>query len=96
MAASVWAITPFVDAPGDYANSTYRFEWEREWRHVGDLCFSVSHPAFLLMPEHLHGAARCFFNEARAENTGPCYDCPFLDPYWDHDRIVATLAGHRS
>jgi len=96
VAASMWTITPFVDAPGDYANGTYRFEWEREWRHVGDLSFSVTDPAFLVIPERLHGAARVFFGNARAENTGPCYECPFLDPRWDRDRISATMDGEQS
>ncbi len=95
VAAPIWTITPFVDVPGDYSGRRYRFEWEREWRHIGHLSFSVEHATFLVIPESLHGAARSFFDEARDEHTGPCYDCPFLDPSWNRDRINAALAVHR-
>jgi hypothetical protein len=30
----IWTLTAFIDVPGDYAGGPYRFEWEREWRHV--------------------------------------------------------------
>lgn len=30
----IWRVAPFVDFPGDYGDRSYRFEWEREWRHV--------------------------------------------------------------
>jgi hypothetical protein len=68
-------------------------EWEREWRHVGDLDFSVADPAFLIIPESHHEAARDFFHSAKTENIGPSYECPFIDPYWGEDQIAATLYG---
>lgn len=84
---AVWAVTPFVDSPGNYPTGTYRFEWEREWRHVGDLAFGEDDPAFLMIPETLHDAAREFFDNARAETIGPSYACPFLDPHWTREMI---------
>ena len=89
--APVWDIAPFVDLPGTYGNSKYLYEWEREWRHVGDLKFLESDPAFLIIPEDLHEAARGFFQSAKVENVGPSYECPFIDPYWGEDQIVAAL-----
>jgi hypothetical protein len=49
--ASIWKLTPLIDAPGEYGS-------EREWRHVGEFPFSPDDVAFLLIPEHLHVAAR--------------------------------------
>jgi len=89
----VWRVAPFVDLPGTYGWSTYLYEWEREWRHVGDLDFSVTDPAFLIIPESHHEAARDFFHSAKIENIGPSYECPFIDPYWDEDQIAAALYG---
>ena len=65
--------------------------WEREWRHIGDLQFSETDLAFLIIPEDLHDAARCFFDSATIENVGPNYECPFIDPYWGEDQIEAAL-----
>jgi hypothetical protein len=93
-ATHVWAITPFVDSPGHYPNGSYRFEWEREWRHLGDLRFSTNDPAFLIIPDKLHAAARRFFDEACKENSGPCYDCPLLDPYWTKESIKSAMDLH--
>ncbi len=87
----IWELTPFVDAPGAYGQSTYYFEWEREWRKVGDLMFKTDDVAFLIIPEHLHIAARTFFDDARAENTGPSYDCPFIDAHWPIEKIQPLL-----
>lgn len=89
----IWRVAPFVDLPGIYGNSTYLYEWEREWRHVGDLDFLVTEPAFLIIPEHLHNAAQEFFHSAKIDNVGPSYDCPFIDPYWGEDKIAAALNG---
>ncbi|MFZ5720201.1 MAG: abortive infection system antitoxin AbiGi family protein [Pseudomonadota bacterium] len=87
----IWRVTPFVDAPGTYQHSSYFFEWEREWRTLGDLSFTTSDVAFLIIPEDLHEAARAFFEEARQDNTGPCYECPFIDPNWDQDQVAEVI-----
>ncbi|WP_411902743.1 hypothetical protein [Methylorubrum thiocyanatum] len=86
----VWRLTPFVDLPGRHGS--YYFEWEREWRHVGDLAFGPEDVAFILMPEEFHEAARCFFDEALREHTGPAYFCPFLDASWSRARCEQALA----
>lgn len=89
--AVIWQLTPMIDAPGKYNGSQYEFDWEREWRHVGDMHFSPEDVAFLLIPEDLHSAAREFFRSAAIENTGPAYLCPFVDPAWDKQRVHAAL-----
>ncbi len=87
----VWRITPFVDFPGTYGATQYRFEWEREWRVPGGLAFSPDDVAFLFIPEELHVAARSFFEDAFRENTGPAYLCPYVDPRWDMTNIQTAF-----
>lgn len=89
---SIWRITPMIDAPGKYGWSTYEYEWEREWRHVGELVFEVQDVAFLFIPEALHAAARGFFQNAYEDHIGPAYFCPFLDPLWSRERVEEELA----
>lgn len=55
------------------------------------ISISRRHPAFLIIPENLHGAARSFFDDAERENLGPNYKCPFIDPYWGLDKIKRIL-----
>jgi hypothetical protein len=31
------------------------------------------------------------FRSAKAENFGPCYECPFIDPYWFLKKIKPLL-----
>lgn len=87
----IWRIAPFVDQPGQYGSSSYFFEWEREWRHPGNLQFNEDDPAFLIIPEDLHEAARDFFDNAEREQLGPNYKCPFIDPYWNLEKIKSIL-----
>ncbi|MDW9414226.1 hypothetical protein GOB15_07095 [Sinorhizobium meliloti] len=87
----IWKIAPFVDQPGQYGPTKYFYEWEREWRHVGNLDFNKKDAAFLIIPEELHSQARFFFNEAERENLGPNYKCPFIDPYWNVQQIKAAF-----
>lgn len=88
---AIWQIAPFVDQPGMYGVSSYFFEWEREWRHIGDLTFNETDPAFLVIPESQHEAARGFFDNAEWDNLGPNYKCPFIDPYWGIEKIKSSL-----
>ncbi len=76
-------LAPFIDIPGEYENSTYRFEWEREWRIVGDLSFTPDDVEFLILPSDVHERARDFFADAESEQIGPNYDCPYYDPITD-------------
>ena len=87
----IWTVTPFVDAPGAYPHGNYFFEWEREWRKVGDFKFQTNDVEFLIIPENLHKDAKNFFEQARAKNLGPSYDCPFIDPYWKLKKIKPLL-----
>jgi hypothetical protein len=89
--APIWKLTPFIDSPGDYPSGSYFFEWEREWRHVGHLCFKPKDVAFLLIPERLHDAARSFFKDVQSEDRGPAYLCPYVDPTWDRNRILRAI-----
>ena len=73
-------LAPFIDIPGNYGSSFYRFEWEREWRVVGDIYFTPSDVAFLIIPGEKHALARTFFNDAEIEHLGTNYTCAFYDP----------------
>lgn len=75
----IFNITPFIDSPGDYPGGNYRFEWEREWRKVGDLQFNTEDVKFLVIPEDLHEQARRFFEDAFRDKSGPAYFCPYID-----------------
>src|SRR5262249_11216194 len=88
----VWAMTPFIDHTGTYDHGDYRFEWEREWRHVGPFPFTTQNVAFLVPPEEHHDGAREFFDQAEMENPGPAYYCPYIDPRWDRNRVRKALA----
>jgi hypothetical protein len=90
----IWGLTPFIDTPMDYQGGSYRFEWEREWRHVGDLPFEVRDVQFLIVPERQHGLAQGFFYQAWQDNTGPAYFCPIIDPYWDLRQVRDTFQNH--
>lgn len=93
--ADIWKLTPLVDSAGASrgGGAPYLFEWEREWRHVGNFSFAPADAAFLLIPEELHQSAKSFFEDAETDNTGPAYKCPFIDPTWDISRIRSALSG---
>jgi Putative abortive phage resistance protein AbiGi, antitoxin len=79
-----WALTQFVDFPGKYGDTSYRFEWEREWRVPGGVEFSPDNVAFLFGPEAAHHEMR--------ERIGSNYTCPCIDPLWPDARIQEALA----
>ena len=86
-----WKLTPFIDHPGFYKGREYRWEWEREWRVIGDLPFEIEDVAFLFLPEEEHEKARQWFADVEFEHTGPAYFCPYIDPRWPLDRIEDAL-----
>ena len=88
----IWKLTPFIDSPGNYAGREYRFEWEREWRVVGDFAFKPEDVAFLFLPEGEHEDARQFFANARIGQTGPAYLGAYIDPRWGMDKIQHALS----
>jgi len=80
-----WALTPFVDFPGEYGAAPYRFEWEREWRVPGTVAFAPQDVAFLFGPEEAHHELL-----GRVRST---YQCPCIDPLWPDERIQEALAS---
>lgn len=76
-------LAPFIDIPGKYGTSIYHFEWEREWRIIGNLSFLPEDVEFLILPEDVHDAARALFHEAESDDYGPNYNCPYYDPITD-------------
>lgn len=89
----IWKITPFIDVSGTYPTGTYCFEWEREWRCIGDFRFNETDAAFLIIPEELHIAACSFFRDARNENIGPFYGCPYIDSSWNLDKVTEAFTS---
>lgn len=87
----IWNLTPLNDVPGEYPTGTYRFEWEREWRCIGDFSFTAADVAFLVIPQALHVPACEFFRNARDENIGPFYGCPYIDSAWDAATVARAL-----
>ena len=88
-----WGLAACVDRVGFVNGTRYQFEWEREWRVVGPhgLDFKPDDVRFLFIPEHEHAAARAFFGDFFAQLAGPGFDCPFIDPLWPADRVLAEL-----
>jgi hypothetical protein len=78
-----WALTPFIDFPGDYRGGYYRFEWEREWRVPGGMSFQSSDVSFLLLPEGKHAIAR--------RSSFKALKCALIDPLWPPERIHECL-----
>jgi hypothetical protein len=89
----LWGLTPFVDFPGAYGASQFRFEWEREWRVPQTITFAPYESAFLFLPEPEHDKARRFFMDLSWEHGGPVHQCPYIDPTWDMNRIQGAFAA---
>jgi hypothetical protein len=87
----IWRVTPFADAPWKYRYSIYFYELGREWRKVGHFTFQTDEVKFLIIPEEQHKQARTFFDDAKAENTGPSYECHFIDAYWKRSQKKPLL-----
>jgi hypothetical protein len=83
-----WRLTPLIDHPKEGG----LFEWEREWRVMGEMPFDINDVAFLFLPATERPVADQFFRDVAEENRGPSYLCPYLDPTWERPRIRKALA----
>lgn len=83
----LWKLTPFVDLIGEYGETVYRFEWEREWRVAGEIRFAFEDLAFIFVPEGDHPRVVTFFDERGGP--GP----PLIDPVWPMEQIQEALAS---
>lgn len=75
---------PFIEGMGDWRGSGGKFKefwWEREWRHKGDLTFSVSDLALVIAPAADHSDFEAIVGDR------------VIDGTWGLERIVAKLAG---
>lgn len=92
----IWGLAPFVDRPGWHPTMSgdvkYFFEWEREWRHVGDLKFLETDISFLILPEHEHSILRSYFSaESRSQDLPRYLSLPFICQSWDDSTVKETL-----
>ena len=92
----VWKLAPFIDRPGWYQkyqrDLKYFFEWEREWRHVGDLNFREGDLSFLVLPEDKHDELRLYLSEESRRIDLPRYlSQPFICLEWEKTKIQDTL-----
>ncbi|WP_219459996.1 abortive infection system antitoxin AbiGi family protein [Nonomuraea rhizosphaerae] len=88
-------LTPFMEQMGTGTRSTdgasYRkdFSWEREWRHQGDLNFTVDDVVTILAPETDHVS---FVRDLSAQRSAFERTPPLLDPNWSLERMIIALA----
>lgn len=87
----IWKITPFVDNPGSGDWGRYEFDWEREWRVVGQLTFGNGQVAFLIAPEPAHPELSADWLR-RVTTSAPAP--PLIDLSWSPDRLQRAFAEY--
>lgn len=83
----LWQLTPYIDYPGEYPDApfgptTYRFEWEREWR-VPSFPFGPDAVEFLVAPSDHHVALGGTWSSTFSGTEVP----PILDLAWSLDEL---------
>lgn len=78
--SSLMELAPFIEIVSNNQNERRDFDWEREWRVIGQIPFSPEDVKYLFIPSDSHQQARMFFDDAEKENIGPNYQCPYIDP----------------
>ncbi|ROO51125.1 abortive phage resistance protein AbiGi (putative antitoxin) [Micromonospora sp. Llam0] len=89
----LWEITQFYDNPGEYGETRYEFDWEREWRVPRQLRFAENEVVFLLAPEE---DDRWMRETAWSRLAASAYQGVVLDPRWNIDRIQQELISNGS
>ena len=85
-------IAPFVEGMGTWGDDPRdrkEFWWEREWRHTGDLTFSLGEAAVIFCPEEDMATFEEIASPSAAELAR---HVPLIDPRWGLEHIIATLA----
>lgn len=78
--SSLLELVPFIEIVSNNRNERHDFDWEREWRVIGQIPFLPEDVKYLFIPSDSHQEARIFFDDAERENIGPNYQCPYIDP----------------
>lgn len=92
-------IAPFIEQMGSgqsqfTGNYRKEFWWEREWRHVGDLC--LPRKIIILCPEDSMLEMQNFASGCTDIFDDPYYNASFVDPRWSLEQIIGHLAGFNS
>lgn len=83
----LWQLTPYIDYPGEYPDApfgptTYRFEWEREWR-IPSFSFEPGTVKFLVAPHAHHRTLSATWTSTFTGSDAP----PILDLAWSLDGL---------
>lgn len=92
--ADIWKLTPMIDSAGAqrFGGQPYLFEWEREWRFVGEFKFDPKDVAFVIIPEEHHDGVRCVLDGPTWDS--PEYYCPLIDATWSRDESHKAFARY--
>lgn len=88
----IFRLTPFWEQMGTGTRSdgqSYRkeFSWEREWRFVGDLAFTLNEVVAVFVPENDHHAFSDEASQAGHHSPLPA----LLDPAWSLEKMILAL-----
>ncbi|GAA4237633.1 hypothetical protein GCM10022254_50270 [Actinomadura meridiana] len=86
----LWKLTPFIDKTGAWDGGRYEFEWEREWRVLGDLEFFVGDVEFLIIPEVQQASMQAWWDRNFGEMMPPV-----IDITWEMGRLQAALIDYK-
>lgn len=81
-------LLPFFEVMGTWPQSQNEFWWEREWRHRGDLTFSLDRVPLWLCPAN---EIPEFTDLIQAQIPPPTKPPRCIDPTWGLEQIVAHL-----
>lgn len=88
---TIWKLTPFIENPGSGDWRRYEFDWEREWRVVGDFTFGNANIRFLIAPESAHVSVAADWEQR--VTTGRAVP-PLIDLGWDLSQLQDALARY--
>lgn len=82
-------LLPFIETAGVGKD----FSWEREWRRVGSLPFTVGSTVAVLAPESDHAAFQTDYEQQCDDSGWPSTTLNLVDPNWPVDRIRDAVMG---